>query len=521
MFTSLGIFAILAIVVIATATTTPIALAIGSSSPSTTATLAPTTKFANNTISKLLTTTITATPTSPLLSQIKPDGSTTTNNTATSTTTDVQPSSPSSLPQVMSAITFGGIKNLSNNAGDSRDPLVDVSGNIVYVVWVDQTTPTGAGDIFFKRSTDGGNTFGTTVNLSNDIGDSAEPRIAKSGSNLYVVWQDYSNHDVFFKRSADNGATFTSTVNLSMDPHSSNQPQIAASGNYVYVVWGDITVGNGTSLDQTRLFFRASNNNGGSFGSVKAISPGVEDISPQIAAAGSNVYIAGQDGAEDNFEIFFIRSTNNGGSFSAPISINNNHEASIFGNIVADGSNVYLVWTDRSIGSSSDVFFRYSTDSGDHFKDIVNLSNNAGESQDPHMRVIGSNVYIAWSDSTGSLGFARDILFKRSINNGADFDSTKNISNNPGDSSNPQISRSGTAVRIVWQDDTFGTQGQDDVLFRASGDNGITFGTIRNLSNNAGGSFDPMIISSGDDMYVVWQDNTSGNWEILFLKGTA
>jgi hypothetical protein len=437
-------------------------------------------------------------------------------------TTGVQPSSPSSSLQVMSAITFEGIKNLSNNAGDSRDPLVDVSGNIVYVVWVDQTTPAGAGDILFRRSTDGGNTFGTTVNLSNDVGDSAEPSIAKSGSNLYIVWQDYSNHDVFFKSSADNGATFTSTVNLRMDPHSSNAPQIAASGNYVYVVWGDITVGTGSSIDQTRLFFRASNNNGGSFGSVK-ISPGVEDISPQIAAAGSNVYIAGQDGSEDRTEIFFIRSTNNGGSFGAPISINNNHEASILGNIIADGNNVYLVWSDLSLfdTKSVEVFFRRSTDNGASFKDIVNLSNNAGYSIDPKMKVIESNVYVVWRDTPGGAGTPDDILFSRSTNSGASFGTTKNISNNPGESSNPQISRSGTAVRIVWQDDTFGTRGQDDVLFRASGDNGITFGTIRNLSNNAGLSFDPMIISSGDNMYVVWQDNTSGNWEILFLKGTA
>ena len=70
---------------------------------------------------------------------------------------------------IIAAISFGGIKNLSNNAGDSRNPLVDVSGNIVYVVWVDLTTPTGSGDILFKRSTDGGNTFGNTVNLSNDV----------------------------------------------------------------------------------------------------------------------------------------------------------------------------------------------------------------------------------------------------------------------------------------------------------------------------------------------------------------
>jgi len=137
------------------------------------------------------------------------------------------------------------------------------------------------------------------------------------------------------------------------------------------------------------------------------------------------------------------------------------------------------------------------------------------------MRIIGSNVYVAWSDSTGGLGNAQDILFKRSTYNGAHFDSTKNISNNAGDSSNPQISRSSTAVRIVWQDDTSRPSGQDEVLFRASDDNGITFGTMKNLSNNAGSSFDPMIVSSGDNMYVVWQDNTTENGEILFLKGTA
>ena len=33
-----------------------------------------------------------------------------------------------------------------------------------------------------------------------------------------------------------------------------------------------------------------------------------------------------------------------------------------------------------------------------------------------------------------------------------------------------------------------------DVLFRARGDNGKTFGSIRNLSNNAGMSFDSMIM---------------------------
>ena len=83
------------------------------------------------------------------------------------------------------AITFRGTKNLSNNDGDSTNPLVEATGNIVYVVWTDESK--GNGDILFKRSTDGGKSFDKTINLSNNNGESSEPRIAKSGNNLYVV----------------------------------------------------------------------------------------------------------------------------------------------------------------------------------------------------------------------------------------------------------------------------------------------------------------------------------------------
>ena len=507
MFTSLTLLAMLILAILATST--PIELVIGTSLPPTKITL-PQIKFDNNdTVSKLLTT---PAPSNALLSEMKPASSA--NNAILTNNTNTTPIQPGSLasPVIRSAITFGDIKNLSNNVGDSRYPLVDVSGNIVYIVWVDFTT--GGGDIFFKRSTDGGNTFGNTVNLSNDVGDSGDPRIAKSGTNLYVLWTDFSNQDVLFKRSVDNGGTFESTVNLSMDAHRSVNPDMAVSGSNVYVVWEDITP---NFIDEGRLFFRASDNNGSSFESVKVISPVVvESIGAQIAASGNNVYIAGDDGSEENTEIFFMRSTNSGGSFSNPISINNNHEAAVFSKIIADANNVYLVWTDNSL-KNIDVFFRHSTDNGTSFKDIVNISNNAGSSDNPVMGVAGNNVYIAWSDlAVGAT--ASDILFKRSTNGGASFGSTKNISNDPGDSILPQISKYGSAVFIVWQDGIFG--GQKDVLFRASGDNGITFENIRNLSNNIGTSENPMVISSGYNIYVLWQDNTSGNFEILFVKGT-
>jgi hypothetical protein len=155
---------------------------------------------------------------------------------------------------------------------------------------------------------------------------------------------------------------------------------------------------------------------------TKSIPP-IESITHQIAAIGSNVYIAGHYGHDDVTEIFFMRSINNGLSFSTPVNINNNHEASIIGRLSADGSNVYVLWSDLSLAPLQDreVFFRRSPDNGANFKDIINLSNNAGNSVAFDMKVIGSNLYVAWRDTSGNLGASTDVLFKRSANNGESF----------------------------------------------------------------------------------------------------
>ena len=129
------------------------------------------------------------------------------------------------------------------------------------------------------------------------------------------------------------------------------------------------------------------------------------------------------------------------------------------------------------------------------------------------MDLHGSNVYIVWQDNKpGNF----DILFRVSTNNGSTFASAKNLSNNAGNSTNAQISSVSDAVRIVWQDDTLG---DFDILFKASGNEGATFGSTKNLSNNDGDSSVPQIISSGGNIYVVWQDDTPGNFDILFKKG--
>ena len=51
-----------------------------------------------------------------------------------------------------------------------------------------------------------------------------------------------------------------------------------------------------------------------------------------------------------------------------------------------------------------------------------------------------------------------------------------------------------------------------EVLFRSNSD---PFRDSINLSNNSGTSTGPRITSAGDNVYVVWEDNTLGNYEVF------
>ena len=354
--------------------------------------------------------------------------------------------------------TFDRTKNLSNNAGASSFPQVAASGNNVYVTW-DDNTP-GNLDILFKRSTDGGKTFDRTKNLSNNAGASFQPEITASGNNVYVTWGDSTpgNFDILFKRSTDGGKTLDSTKNLSNNAGASFFPRIASSWNNVYVVWTDSTPG--------------------------------------------------------NFDILFKRSTDGGHDFDRTKNLSNNAGDSNEPRIDSSWNNVYVVWTDTTPGQF-DILFKRSTDGGHDFDRTKNLSNNAGTSTNSQIAASWNNVYIAWGDTTPG---QFDILFKRSTDGGHDFDKTKNLSNNAAGSSFIQdISTSGNNVNVVWQD---GTPGNFDIFFKRSTDGGHDFDKTKNLSNNAGASSFPQIEASGNNVYVTWFDDTPGNFDVFFKRGT-
>lgn len=144
--------------------------------------------------------------------------------------------------------TFSSPKNISNSAGLSQNPQlgIDAKGNI-NVAWQDNTPQNPSLDIYFARSSDGGVTFSSPLNVSNNSGFSQNAFLAiDAGANINLAWEDGTpgNDDIFFSRSTDSGATFSTPLNLSNDAGLSIAVDMAAdkSGN-INVVWQDGTPG--------------------------------------------------------------------------------------------------------------------------------------------------------------------------------------------------------------------------------------------------------------------------------------
>ncbi len=437
-------------------------------------------------------------------------------------------------------LAFGNRIVLSDGSSGTATPKMALSGRNVYVTW--DAAGGAAAEVYFTRSNNSGASFESAINLSGTSAPSEYPAIAASGNNVYVVWRDEfaREGDIFFARSNNNGASFFQRVNLSNSPGlSSRDPQIAADGNFVYVVWVEDLEGRGQDI-----LFRASADNGATFGEIVNLSETVEysvvdgfpqphywpaaSSKPAVATVGGNVYVVwvnpiGEFRRVREIEIEMVRSyhaivcrtsADGGASFDAPIILSRSPSAWGRPLVAAKGDNVYVVWSDvLDIGGNEDILLAASRDRGARFDDAVNLSNTEARSLFPRPAASDDSVYVVWQEDVGG---NEDVLFRASSNRGVSFGALVNLSDNDEDSVSPSISASGNYVYVAWMQ--MGGQ-QSDILLRSSTKSGGAFGVAINISDvpDHGSSNGPSVIGDGSNVYTVWQDHAYG---AIFRKGS-
>jgi len=159
-------------------------------------------------------------------------------------------------------IDFSDKIKLDTQSGDVRWPkLVLVNGtgtDDLYVEWT-QTLQSGQTKLFLAKSMDSGNTFDTLDLGGFTTGDFDFSQIGALGNNtIYAIWTgeydpSYSHSGVFFRKSTDGGETFGNIFDLnSANKSGISNPIVFSSQNHIYVA-GDSGV------------FRASSDLGSTF----------------------------------------------------------------------------------------------------------------------------------------------------------------------------------------------------------------------------------------------------------------
>jgi hypothetical protein len=363
--------------------------------------------------------------------------------------------------------------------------------------------------------------FENATNLTNNPMDSVYGQVAAWNSNVYLLWQDsipsdHTNYDIFIKNSNDNGTTFGSSVNLSNNSGFSEHPQIAAYDNNVYAIWADDTSGN------REVLFTRSVDNGTSFDKIKNLSNNTSDsFNQEIAVFGDTVYVVWLDQSDEDDETnILLKASGDGGeTFGRTVNISSNANQETFPKIAAFEGSVYIAWNteDNTLDERDNegLFFVRSQDGGNTFDNIIKLNheNDFGELQ---IAAFDETVYVA-SGGLPSID-VNGVLLTKSNDGGRSFSEPVTIDENGRFVNSLNVEVSAYDEQFSYVAAQVSVSGNEEILLLEMTGNNST--KVLNLSNNPKISECPSIAIEGDNIYVVWEDMTPGNHEILYAKGT-
>jgi len=335
-------------------------------------------------------------------------------------------------------------QRLTNNGGNSLTSyntwcIAASPGGIVQIVWYDDRD--GNWEIYTKRSTDNGATWGADARLTNDASRSEEPSIATSGSVVLVAWQDNrdGNTEIYLKRSTDSGLTWGSDVRLTNAADSSLGPTLSISGTAAYLVWEDLRDGN------REIYFKRSTDAGVTWGADARLSNNPSSSSwPVVAVSSGAVHVAWWDTRDGGiYKVYYRRSTDGGVTWGTETRLSNTANYSAFPTIAASGNVVHVAWEEYE--GSYNTFYKRSTDNGATWGADTRLSTGGAYDWYPSLAVSGSMVHVVW------MNYQVGLLYKQSTNGGTTW-GPDTLLTSSGAAWNPSIAFSGTSVQVVWLD---------------------------------------------------------------------
>ena len=375
-------------------------------------------------------------------------------------------------------------KNLSNSPSfASKFPKIDRVDNTtnVFAIWVETD---GTEDIlYFSKSINAGTTWSAPYALTtngqiltqDDLTDDYAFSFVVADPYVHVVIQwrqdDTDDYDIWYIQSADLGDTWDIWKALTTNDYESRFPDIDARGTYVHVAYQDDWPGNDA------IFYKRITNYGA----------GAVDQTRRLTYSSTDAY--------------YPRIA-----------------------VTTSGYTVNIVYEDEYSGQYN-IFYKHIDDYGAGAFETRRITSNATYWNGRPDVTVGWNtyepdVYIVYETDYTYGTMYHDIIYKRldSWGHAGGTIYTARLSYSTTDSRSPYIDYDNVydSVQICYHDDW---SGNNDVMYRKFLNGGGAGFTGQRVSWGTGDSAHATLAAHGQWAWVVWSDNSSGNYEIYLKDG--
>lgn len=283
---------------------------------------------------------------------------------------------------------------LTDDAVYSGYPSIAVAGQTLHLSYF--SSENDDDNIHYMRSTDAGVTWGPDTQLTNNPVMQQIPAVAATASTVHIIYHDerHGNWEIYYLRSTDGGDTWDPEVRLTDDSGWSNNAGIVVRGQYVHVVWSDDRASS-TDFD---LYYKYSSDNGSTWSADTRLTFTFNSGGPSLARSGQNLFIAFQSERDGNTENFFKRSTDNGATWEPDVQLTDDPSLRQVPAIAAANSNIHIVWQDYRSSLLPEIYYKRSTDNGTTWDVDLRLTVDSLRSIWPDVAVGDSVIHVLWCD---------------------------------------------------------------------------------------------------------------------------
>lgn len=421
----------------------------------------------------------------------------------------------------------------------------------IHVAWKDERNLVSNNnyDIYYAKSTNGGTSFGSNVNvISGDLNNRGQgmPSIGVDElGNPHVVWTDYRNDadgwwvsgggfdnkndaDIYYAESTNGGTSFSTNRRVNDDSPVSgydkeqSYPAVAVTGGIatsemVHVVWMDERNTNfdiyySRYVPDQDIHYRKGSWDWQPETEISTDS-GTEEqdcYTPgfAIAADGDDVHIVWRDEGDGDEDIYYRHYDGSSWQSEYEVSTDSGTEDQKIAAVAVDGDDVHIVWEDEG-GSATHIYHRHYD--GSSWQTEEKVSQGGIANWYPAVAVDGDDVHVVWSSFRDNTD--HDIYYRHY--DGSSWGTEQEISSDSGTEpqSQPSIAVNGDKVHVVWSD---AGDGDVDIYYRYF--DGSSWQTEVEISTDSGteDQWDPSIAVDGAKIHVIWVDRGDGDPDIYY-----